>query len=384
MIDHPNLSMDALDLVDPTAPVSEGILLSSSIDEIELEDPATGDPIGEVAESNEADALATIKRARAQAEDGRWSQMSPDERQSLIDRLVGVMESRAEALAEIGTLESGTPVSYSSGIHVQAPLDVLRRVTASTTDPGLDIAVIGSHQPMYAAMQTVADSLGRGRASVVVPTAIAPLSTIALMNCLLEADLPKGVVSAVLGTPDVLTVIRSCAAEVAADTLRDSSPGSPGAGSTPLMQMPGSDVTDALRTALLAYQCTPGWRPGSAHLLVPTDELDEYAAATSDVVDSLEVGDPWHESTSIGPIPGGTEATSAYLNNLESSGATVTAGTNGENNQLFIAATVASGLDDVSLALNASICAPVVCVIGYSDAATAEEWMASRYAPVTD
>jgi len=25
-----------------------------------------------------------------------------------------------------------------------------------------------------------------------------------------------------------------------------------------------------------------------------------------------------------------------------------------------------------------------VCVIGYSDAATAEEWMASRYAPVTD
>jgi hypothetical protein len=38
----------------------------------------------------------------------------------------------------------------------------------------------------------------------------------------------------------------------------------------------------------------------------------------------------------------------------------------------------------VSLALNASICAPVVCIIGYSDAATAEEWMASRYAPVTD
>ena len=243
MIDHPNLSMDALDLVDPTAPVSEGILLSSSIDEIELEDPATGDPIGEVAESNEADALATIKRARAQAEDGRWSQMSPDERQSLIDRLVGVMESRAEALAEIGTLESGTPVSYSSGIHVQAPLDVLRRVTASTNDPGLDIAVIGSHQPMYAAMQTVADSLGRGRASVVVPTAIAPLSTIALMNCLLEADLPKGVVSAVLGTPDVLTVIRSCAAEVAADTLRDSSPGSPS--STLYTTDSGEDDTSA-------------------------------------------------------------------------------------------------------------------------------------------
>lgn len=383
MIDHPNLSMDALDLVDPTAPVSEGILLSSSVDDIELEDPATGDAIGEIAQSNEADALATIKRARAQADEGRWAQISADERGSLIARLVGVMEDKAEALAEIGTLESGTPVAYSSAIHVNAPLDLLRRIAPSATDPGLDVVLIGSHQPMYVTMKTVADSLGRGRVSVIVPAAIAPLSTIALMNCLLEAGLPKGVVSAVLGTPDVLLAIRNDAAGVTADTLLDSSPGGPGSGSTPLMQMPGSNVTDALRSALLAYQCAPGWRPGSAHLLVPMDELDEYMSATSDIVTALEVGDPWQESTSIGPIPGGTDDTTAYLDDLESSGATLTAGSTSEDGQRFIAATIASGLDDVSLGMNSSVCASVACIIGYSDAATAEGWMASRYAPVT-
>jgi len=384
VIDHLNLSMDALDLVDPTAPVSEGILLSSSVDDIELEDPATGDAIGEIAQSNEADALATIKRARAQANEGRWAHMSADERGSLIERLVGVMEGKADALAEIGTLERGTPVAYSAAIHVNAPLDLLRRVAPSATDPGLDVAVIGSHQPMYVAMKTVADSLGCGRVSVIVPATIAPLSTIALMNCLLEADLPKGVVSAVLGTPDVLTAIRNDASGVTTDTLLDVSPGGPGSGSTPLLQMPGSDATDALRTALLAYQCTPGWRPGAAHLLVPMGELDEYMSAASDIVTALQVGDPWQDSTSIGPIPGGTEAVTTYLDNLESSGATLSAGPNSEDDQRFIAATVSGGLDDVSLALNDSICAPVACIIGYSDAATAEEWMTSSYAPVTD
>jgi len=62
----------------------------------------------------------------------------------------------------------------------------------------------------------------------------------------------------------------------------------------------------------------------------------------------------------------------------------LSAGPNSEDDQRFIAATVAGGLDDVSLALNDSICAPVAFIIGYSDAATAEEWMTSRYAPVTD
>lgn len=381
MIDHANLSIDALDLADPTAPVSEALLLSSSVEEIELLDPATGDPIGEVAESNTADAESAIKRARAQADDGRWSQMSAEDRHVLINRVVGVIEDRAEALAELATLESGTPVAFSRAVHIEAPLRSLREVNAVPTDHGLDVAIIGVNQPLFFTMQTVAASLAAGRASMIVPSPLAPLTTIALMNCLLEADLPKGVVSAVYGAPDVLKVIRS---SDVFSTLIDVSPAGAQAGSTPILQMPGSDVDAALRDAVLAYQNTPGWRTGIAHLLVPADELDQYQSAAADLVDALIVGDPWQPDTEVGPVPGGTAAITRYLDGLTADGAAVEQGSAPDDPEHYTAPSLVTGIQGPRVGANDEICAPVVCMVAYPDVETAQQWISDAYSPFTN
>lgn len=378
MIDHANLSIDAIDLADPTAPVSEALLLSSSVEEIELLDPTTGDPIGEVAESNTADAESAMKRARAQADDGRWSQMSAEERQALIDRLIGVIEDRADALVELATLESGTPVAFSRAVHIDSPLHFLREANAVPTDHGLDVAIIGVNQPMFFALRSIAASLAAGRASLIVPSPLAPLTTIALMNCLLEADLPKGVVSAVYGTSDVLDAIR---ANDLLSTLTDVGPGGVDAGSTPVLQMPGSDVDAALRSAVLGYQNTPGWRTGTAHLLVPMDEQDDYLAAAADLVNTFIVGDPWQTDTEIGPIPGGTGAINRYLSGLTTSGAISAQGSEPDDPEHYTAPSFVTGLRDPSAGANDEICAPVVCLIGYPDVETAQQWMSDAYSP---
>lgn len=381
MIDHANLSVDAIDLADPTAPVSEALLLSSSVEEIDLLDPTSGESIGEVAESSAADAEATMKRARAQADDGRWSQMGPHERQSLLERLIAVMDDKADALTELGTLESGTPIAYSRSIHVDAPLRLLREASARPTENGLDVVVLPVNQPTYFAMRTVAASLAAGRATVIVPSPLASLTTIALMNCLLEADLPKGVVSAVLGTPDVLSTIRS---SEAFSSLLDVGSGGADAGATPILQVPGADVDVTLKDALLAHQNAPGWRTGLAHLLVPEDELDDYLARASDLVDALSVGDPWSPDTQIGSIPGGSQALNTYLADLTSGSARLTQGAEPEDPRHFLAPTVVSGLTDPKSAASGAFAGPVACVIAYPDVDSAKRWVAGSYQRVAN
>ena len=379
MIDHANLSIDAIDLADPTAPVSEALLLSSSVDEIELADLATGELIGEVAASNTADAETVLKRARGQAEDGRWSQMSTEERRVLLERLAGVLEDKADALAELATLESGTPVSMSRSVHVDTPLQVLRDAEVAPAEHGLDAAILGVNQPMYFALRTIATSLAAGHGTVIVPSILAPLTTVALMNCLLEADLPKGVVSAVYGTSDVLNVIR---ASNAFSTFTDVGPGGIDAGPTPILQLPGSEVDVALHRALLGYQKTPGWRTGVAHLLIPEDEQDTYLSVAAEVTDALTVGDPWEAGTDIGPIPGGTSAVTRYLAELTAGGAILEQGDEPEDAEHFAAPSVVAGPFDPSAAMNGDFNAPIVCLLPFPSVESAQQWLSGAYSPL--
>ena len=375
MIDHANLSMAALDLVDPTAAVSEALLLSSSVEEIEVTDPATGDYVGELAASTGPDAEAALRRARGQADEGRWTQMNAEERGDLLTRLVGVLEDKAGALTEIGTLESGTPAQFSSFIHAQAPIDLVRAAQCVPTDAGLDVVAIGWHQPLYFCLRTVADSLSHGRASIVVPSTSAPLSTIALLNCLLEADLPKGIVTALLGTDDVFEVL----GPESADTWTDSRPGSSASGSQPIFVGPGADSGELWRSALLAHSIRAGWRPGATHLLVPQDELGDFLAGGTQVLDSLIVGDPWDDSTEVGPIVVGSDPIETYLSGLASGGAEIERGPEPENPGYFVAPAIAAQVDEPTVALDSAVCGPIVALIGYPDAQTADTWVATAY-----
>lgn len=375
MIDHPNLSTAALDLTDPTAAISEALLLSSSVEEIEITDPATGNYVGELAASTGPDAEAALRRARGQADDGRWTQMSPEERGDLLARLVGVLEEKANALAEIGTLESGTPSQFARFLHAQAPTELIQAAECVPTDSGLDIAAIGWHQPLYFGLLTVADALSRGRASIVVPSTSAPLSTIAFLNCLLEADLPKGIVTALLGTDDVFDVL----SPESADTWTDSRPGSPGSGSTPILVGPGEDSGELWRSALLAHSTHAGWRPGATHLLVPQDQLGDFLAGGTQVLGSLMIGDPWDDSTEVGPSVVGPDPIETYLSGLASGGAEIERGPKPDDPDYFVAPAIAAQLDEPTVALDSTVCGPVVALIGYPDAQTADTWVTTAY-----
>ena len=59
-------------------------------------DPATGEPLAEVADATAADAERAVAAARAAFRRGDWSRITPGERAAVIDRLAHLLEERAD------------------------------------------------------------------------------------------------------------------------------------------------------------------------------------------------------------------------------------------------------------------------------------------------
>jgi len=375
MISHHQISREAEDLADPTAPVSEGILLSSSVDEVLIVDPMTGDEVGDIAASTIADAETALKRFHEYEQTGRWTAMSPSERTDLMERLVGIFEEHGDSLAELATLESGTPIKFSKQIHVADPLAIMRDHAARRmhTQGDKPIAIIGYHQPLMFIVRAIMATLEHGRPCIIVASPLAPLTSIAFMNCILEADLPKGVVHMLLGTPDVIDSL----ARSAGDRIVNTAPGGTDSGSTPMVierSSPSeSDTLTVCRNTVLGYSTVPGQRPGVPHLFVDAEEFERYETAMAQVVQSLVVGDPWDIATDVGPLIRAEEGQllSNYVAEIEDLGATVIQGMQSQDADHFPVPTFIHGLTDSRAAMNNTLCAPIAAVFTYDGATTA-------------
>ncbi|WP_137067937.1 aldehyde dehydrogenase family protein, partial [Halomonas caseinilytica] len=77
--------------------------------------PATGEPLAEVASCDAADAEAAVAVARRAFEGGEWSRRAPGERKAVLLRLAELMEAHRHELALLDSLDMGKPVSSAMG-----------------------------------------------------------------------------------------------------------------------------------------------------------------------------------------------------------------------------------------------------------------------------
>src|SRR3954470_18429393 len=73
-------------------------------------DPSTGRPIAEVPQAGAEDVDRAAKAARAAFEEGPWTKLPPAERTPLILASADQVESHADELAELESLDNGKPV----------------------------------------------------------------------------------------------------------------------------------------------------------------------------------------------------------------------------------------------------------------------------------
>src|SRR5580704_7179829 len=75
--------------------------------------PATGEEICQIAEADAADVDKAVNAARAAFEHGSWRKTLASERGRLLHRLADLIETNADELAKLESLDNGKPVSVA-------------------------------------------------------------------------------------------------------------------------------------------------------------------------------------------------------------------------------------------------------------------------------
>src|SRR5688500_12851025 len=87
--------------------------------------PATEQPLADVAFAGPEDVDRAAKAARAAFDDGRWSDVPPRKKERILSKLADLVEQHAAELASIETLDNGKPLSMAQ-MEMRGVADTIR------------------------------------------------------------------------------------------------------------------------------------------------------------------------------------------------------------------------------------------------------------------
>jgi succinate-semialdehyde dehydrogenase/glutarate-semialdehyde dehydrogenase len=182
---------------------------------IEVEDPATGKVLLEIANANAADGLAALTAAdEAQA---KWARVAPRERAEILRRTFDLVRERSEEFAMLISLEMGKPLAEARG-EVTYGNEFLRwfseeavrisgrygtspegagRMLVAQRPVGPAFAITPWNFPLAMATRKIGPALAAGCTMVIKPAELTPLTTLLLVKTMEEAGLPAGVVNVI-------------------------------------------------------------------------------------------------------------------------------------------------------------------------------------------
>jgi len=183
-----------------------------------LENPSTGQAIGEIAAAQAADIDAAVVAARA-ALDGPWGALSAAERGRLLSGIGQSVAGKVESLAEMETLDVGKPLKQARAdalalarylefyggcadkLHGET-IPYLNDYTVYTLrEPhGVTGHIIPWNYPMQIIGRSVVAALAAGNAAVLKPAEEACLTALEFARIAMDAGLPAGALNVVPGT----------------------------------------------------------------------------------------------------------------------------------------------------------------------------------------
>ena len=295
--------------------------------------PATEEAIGRISLGSAADVDKAVAAARAAFE--TFGRTSPQARIALLERVIAAYKARLDEIAETISLEMGAPLWLAKAAqapaglaHFTQALEVLRSysfvenkgTTRLIKEPiGVCGFITPWNWPVNQVACKVAPALAAGCTMVLKPSEIAPLSAILLTEVLHEAGVPAGVFNLVNGDgptvgaaisahPDIDMVSFTGStragiqvAKAAADTVKRVA-----------QELGGKSANIILDDADLKRAVTGGVRScftnsgqscnAPTRMLVPRARHAEAVAIAKAAAESVKVGDPRTEGTTIGPV----------------------------------------------------------------------------------
>ena len=181
--------------------------------------PIDGRVLAKVADCDAEDIDRAVAAARGAFERGDWSHATPVHRKKTLIRFAQLIESHAEELALLETLDMGKPIADALGIDVPATVrcvswtgEAIDKVYDEIAPTGPDelgmvtrepLGVVGAivpwNFPMLMASWKFAPALAMGNSVVLKPSEKSPLSALRLATLAMEAGIPPGVFNVVPG-----------------------------------------------------------------------------------------------------------------------------------------------------------------------------------------
>ncbi|MFL6090178.1 MAG: aldehyde dehydrogenase family protein [Aeromicrobium sp.] len=372
--------------------------------------PATGSAQATLPMAGPAEVDAAV--SAAQAAFAQWRDWPANERRDLLFAIADAMEARADEFVQIGVLEGGMPIALAPTVNSALPVEYFRYyagwvdkihgsvvptypVTAldyTRREPyGVIAVVIPWNGPCSSLGQKVAPALAAGNCVVLKPSELAPFSSLLFAEICAEVGLPPGVLnvliggpetgSALVGHPDVAKVtftgggvtgrkVLMAAAENLTPVVLELG------GKSANLVFEDADIDAAVFTAvsmgvaaLSGQACLLPTR-----LLVQDSVYDEVVDQVVEISETLQVGDPWDESTMMGPLI--TDASARRVLAIveraksEQAGKLLTGGAR-LNGDLamgnFVAPTVFGDVDPQSHLAREEVFGPVLSIIRFKD-----------------
>jgi succinate-semialdehyde dehydrogenase / glutarate-semialdehyde dehydrogenase len=366
--------------------------------------PATEEPVTEVADASPEDALDAVAAA-ADALPG-WAARPPRERAECLRRAYELMIARSEQLARLMVVENGKALRDARGEIVYAA-EFFRWYAeeAVRIDGSLSVAPSGANRIMVvsylitpwnfpAAMATrkIGPALAAGCTVLLKPAKETPLTALAVAGLLAEAGVPEGVVNvlptakpgpmteAVLADPRVRKLSFTGSTEVgrmllkqAADYVMNCSMEL--GGNAPFLVLEDADLDAAVSGALLAKMRNGGEACTAANrFYVHENVAAAFSSRLASELGALTVGPGLDDGVDLGPLVNADtrDKVASLVDSATGAGATVLTGGHAPDRVgYYYEPTVLDNVPSGAGILGEEIFGPVAPIVRFTDEAEA-------------
>lgn len=329
----------------------------------DLVSPSTEEVIGQVARAGEADVDRAVAAARRAFDNGPWPRTSGQERAAVLRRIAEEMLKRADDFARAWSLQVGIPYGHSRHMagfftgYFTYYADLAEQGFEEVRQPaqggscvvvrepvGVSACIAPWNAPLATLLLKVAPALAAGCTVIAKPSPETPLEALVLAECAAAAGVPEGVFSVLTADREVsdylirqpgvdkisftgstragLHIASVCAGRMARITMELG-------GKSAAIVLDDASVDKILGgimptlIGLAGQQCA-----AFSRILVPAKRKAEITEALAAAFRSVAVGDPFEETTQMGPVVTGRqhETVCGYIARGQSEGARLVTG----------------------------------------------------------
>lgn len=300
-------------------------------------EPATGQPLGSIPKSSQADVEAAVLAAEKAFP--IWSNFTPEKRFEVLNKIADGIQARFEEFALAESRDSGKPLSVTRAVDIPRAIQNFRFFATGAihfsseshySEAGAinytlrrPIGVVGCispwNLPLYLFSWKIAPALAVGCCVVGKPSEVTPLTAFLLTEVCLEAGLPAGVLNvlhglgpevgaAIVAHPKIKAVSFTGSTRAGEEIAKVAAPmfkklSLELGGKNPVIVFKDCDLEEALDTTVRSSFANQGQicLCGS-RILIEREVYEKFKAGLKQRAEGLVAGNPSNPSTQFGAL----------------------------------------------------------------------------------